>query len=133
MNALNELEIVLSLKGEIPIYEQIEKQIKDKILIGQLQPGDSIPSMRTLAKLLRVSVITVQKAYENLKREGLIESAVGRGTVVSQVSQERKRKEKRKELEDHLKKAIEVSKVLQMDLEDLQEMVATLFTLNKEK
>lgn len=128
---MNQLEIVLNLKGETPIYEQIEEQIKEKILTGQLQPNQPIPSMRTLAKLLRVSVITVQKAYENLKREGFIESVVGRGTIVAQVSQEKKHEEKRKELETHLEKAIEIGQMLGMDLEAFQEVVALLFLKNR--
>lgn len=69
------------------IYLQIENQIKDQILKGELSPGTPLPSMRSLAKDLRVSVITVQKAYENLSREGFITTGVGRGTFVSDIKE----------------------------------------------
>ncbi len=124
---MDQLEIALSLKGETPIYEQIETQIKDQILSGKLDPGQSIPSMRTLAKLLRVSVITVQKAYENLKREGFIESVVGRGTIVAAVSHERHLEEKRKELQETLEKAIGQAKPLGLSLQELQDLLAVLY------
>lgn len=124
---MDQLEIALSLKGETPIYEQIETQIKDQILSGKLDPGQSIPSMRTLAKLLRVSVITVQKAYENLKREGFIESVVGRGTIVATVSHERHLEEKRKELQETLEKAIGQAKPLGLSLQELQDLLAMLY------
>lgn len=124
---MESLEIALSLKGDVPIYEQIETQIKDQILSGQLVPGQSIPSMRTLAKLLRVSVITVQKAYENLKRAGFIESAVGRGTIIAQVSQERRLEEKRKEVEASLEETIKRAKALDFSLSQLHELLDSLY------
>ncbi len=120
-------EIALSLKGETPIYEQIENQIKDQILKGQLVPGQSIPSMRTLAKLLRVSVITVQKAYENLKRAGFIESVVGRGTIIAPVSLERCLEEKRQEIEASLEESIKYAKSLGFSLQELQELLESIY------
>ncbi len=124
---MESLEITLSLQGDIPIYEQIETQIKDQILSGQLVPGQSIPSMRTLAKLLRVSVITVQKAYENLKRAGFIESVVGRGTIIAQISQEKRLEEKRKEVKASLEETIKRAKTLGFSLSELQELMDWLY------
>ena len=124
---MESLEIALSLKGDVPIYEQIETQIKDQILSGQLVPGQSIPSMRTLAKLLRVSVITVQRAYENLKRAGFIESAVGRGTIIAQVSPERRLEEKSKEVEASLEETIKRAKTLGFSLSQLHELLDNLY------
>ncbi len=79
------MTLFISNSSDDAIYLQIENQIKDQILKGELIPGTPLPSMRILAKDLRVSVITVQKAYENLSREGFITSGVGRGTFVSDI------------------------------------------------
>ena len=77
------MEIIISNNSSKPIYEQITSQMKSMIMNGQLQAGDAIPSMRALAKSLHISVITVQKAYEDLQRDGFIETTVGRGSFVS--------------------------------------------------
>ena len=76
------MEIILSNNSNKPIYEQITSQIKAMIIKGELKPGDSLPSMRKLAKELHISVITSQRVYEDLQRDGFIESSVGRGTFV---------------------------------------------------
>jgi len=76
------LEILISYQSKDPIYIQIVSQIKKLVLDGKLKPGDSIPAMRTLAKDLNVSVITVQKAYEILRDEGFLNTVVGKGTFV---------------------------------------------------
>jgi len=75
---------MISPKSVKPIYDQIFTQIKKAILSGELQEGDPLPAMRPLAKSLKVSVITVQKAYENLQRAGFVDSAVGKGTFVAE-------------------------------------------------
>lgn len=121
-----ELEIVLNANGETPIYEQIETQIKDQIVAGRLKSGDSIPSMRALAKMLLVSVITVQKAYENLKREGWIESVVGRGTIVAWIDEDLIRKEKRNELEDEIREVLALSQILGMTKSELIDLILDL-------
>ena len=77
------MEIIISNNANKPIYEQITSQIKAMIMSGELKAGDGIPSMRALAKSIHVSVITVQKAYEDLQRDGFIETTVGRGSFVS--------------------------------------------------
>ena len=76
------MEILISYQSKDPIYIQIVSQIKKLVLEGKLKPGDSIPAMRTLAKDLNVSVITVQKAYEILRDEGFLNTVVGKGTFV---------------------------------------------------
>lgn len=77
------MEIIISNNANKPIYEQITSQIKAMIMSGELQAGDAIPSMRALAKSIHVSVITVPKAYEDLQRDGFIETTIGRGSFVS--------------------------------------------------
>ena len=82
------MEIIISNNANKPIYEQITSQIKSMIMSGELKPGEAIPSMRSLAKSIHVSVITVQKAYEDLQRDGFIETGVGRGSFVSAQNKE---------------------------------------------
>lgn len=77
------MEIILSTSSHEPYYVQISRQIQQLILSGQLHPGDALPTIRSLAKTLRVSVITVQHAYEELQRNGFLETTVGRGTFVT--------------------------------------------------
>ncbi|UNT93080.1 MULTISPECIES: GntR family transcriptional regulator [Allobaculum] len=122
-----ELEIVLSFRGDVPIYEQIETQMRSQILSGKLNPGQSVPSMRALAKMLKVSVITVQKAYEDLKQEGLIESAVGRGTVVAQIDSQAAQEARQKEVEACAEALIKKAKETQMTLEELLNLVSLLY------
>ena len=76
------LNIIISNSGETPIYEQITGQIKNMVMSGQLQEGDALPSMRTLARELRISVITTKRAYEDLERDGFITTVVGKGSFV---------------------------------------------------
>ena len=82
------MQILISNHTTKPIYEQITSQIKHAIMSGELKSGDPLPSMRALAKDLHISVITTQKAYEDLQRDGFIESAAGRGTFVSSQNKE---------------------------------------------
>lgn len=114
-----DLEIILKPGSDTPIYEQIEEQIRAGVISGTLMPGTPIASIRALAKMLRVSVITVQKAYENLKRQGYIESVVGRGTVIAQVSRQTLLETRRQELESVLEQAVRLSRDCGMDLPDL--------------
>lgn len=122
-----DLEIVLRPGGDTPIYEQIEEQIRSAIISGRLTPGTAIPSIRALAKMLRISVITVQKAYENLKHQGYIESAVGRGTVVAQISRQTLLETRRQELEALLTQAVALARDCGMDLEELSSALALIY------
>lgn len=99
------MEIIISNNANKPIYEQITTQIKAMIMSGELQAGDAIPSMRSLAKSIHVSVITVQKAYEDLQRDGFIETTVGRGSFVSARNKEFYQEEQQRIAEEHLQAA----------------------------
>jgi GntR family transcriptional regulator len=101
------MNILITNKDSRPIYEQISARIKQAIINGDLKEGDAIPSMRFLAKDLRISVITTKRAYEDLEREGFIESYVGKGSFVKKQSFDLAVVESRKELELHLEKAAE--------------------------
>ena len=80
------MDIILNNSSGVPIYEQIEEQIKSQIMTSELAVGDALPSMRILAKELKISVITTKRAYEDLERDGYIESVVGKGSFVKGMS-----------------------------------------------
>ncbi len=113
------MEIIISNNANKPIYEQITSQIKAMIMSGELQAGDAIPSMRALAKSIHVSVITVQKAYEDLQRDGFIETTVGRGSFVSAQNKEFYQEEQQRIAEEHLQAAAEIGRVSNISLEKL--------------
>ena len=114
-----------------PIYEQITTQVKALIISGELKAGDAIPSMRALAKSIHVSVITVQRAYEELQRDGFIETTVGRGSFVSAQNKEFYQEEQQRIAEEHLQIAAEIGRANRISLEKLTELLA-LFYLEDE-
>ena len=118
--------IISNLNGK-PIYEQIASQIKALIISGQLHEGDMLPSMRLLAKELRVSVITTKRAYEELEREGFITSQTGKGSFVAGKNAELVREAQLQKLEEQLPQAIETARIGNVSLEELQEMLALLY------
>ena len=122
------MEIVISSNTSKPIYEQITSQIKALIMRGELQTGDPIPSMRAMAKSLHVSVITVQKAYEDLQRDGFIETTVGRGSFVSASNRDFIQEEQQREAESHLQEAAEIGRTSGISLDKLIELLTLFYT-----
>lgn len=125
------MDIVISNNTGKPIYEQITAQVKAMIISGELKAGDAIPSMRALAKSIHVSVITVQRAYEELQRDGFIETTVGRGSFVSAQNKEFYQEEQQRIAEEHLQIAAEIGRANRISLEKLTELLA-LFYLEDE-
>ena len=121
------MNIIISNLNRKPIYEQIASQIKALIISGQLHEGDMLPSMRLLAKELRVSVITTKRAYEELEREGFITSQTGKGSFVAGKNAELVREAQLQKLEEQLTQAIETARIGNVSLEELQEMLALLY------
>lgn len=121
------MNIIISNRTNKPIYEQITSQIKTLIMSGELQPGEAIPSMRALAKHLHVSVITVQKAYEDLQRDGFIETTVGRGSFVSAQNKEFYQEEQQRLAEEHLQKAAEIGRNSNIPLPKLMELLKMFY------
>ena len=80
------MDIILNNSSGVSIYEQIEEQIKSQIMTGVLKEGDALPSMRVLAKDLKISIITTKRAYEDLERDGFIESITGKGSFVKGIN-----------------------------------------------
>lgn len=104
------MHIVISNQSGKPIYEQIAEQVKALIISGELGEGDALPSMRLLAKELRISVITTKHAYEDLEREGFLVTMPGKGSFVAPQNPELHREEMRKQVEDHLQQAIDAAR-----------------------
>ena len=125
------MEIIISNNANKPIYEQITTQIKAMIMSGELQAGDAIPSMRSLAKSIHVSVITVQKAYEDLQRDGFSETTVGRGSFVSARNKEFYQEEQQRIAEEHLQAAANIGRVSNIPLSKLTELL-TMFYMEDE-
>ncbi len=121
------MEIIISSNTNKPIYEQITSQIKASIMSGELKTGDPIPSMRSLAKSLHVSVITVQKAYEDLQRDGFIETIVGRGSFVSAQNKDFFQEEQQRLAEECLEKAVDIAKTSGISLEKLIEILTIFY------
>jgi GntR family transcriptional regulator len=122
------VEIIISSNTSKPIYEQITSQIKAMIMNGELKTGDPIPSMRSLAKSIHVSVITVQKAYEDLQRDGFIETTVGRGSFVAARNKEFIQEELQKKVEEHLNLAAGTARTGGIPLPKLIELLTIFYT-----
>jgi len=120
------MNIIISNSCGQPIYEQIVSQIKNMIISGELKEGDALPSMRLLAKELRISVITTKRAYEELEREGFTVSYTGKGSFVAGQNMELIKEQKYKEVEDYLIKALEAAKSCGLTAGELCEMLTML-------
>ncbi|WP_130863859.1 GntR family transcriptional regulator [Bacilliculturomica massiliensis] len=121
------MDIIISNASGKPIYEQITSQIKAMILNGTLAEGEALPSMRILAKELRISVITTKRAYEELERDGFIETVTGKGSFVAGKNLEFIREEHLRMTEDLLAKAVETAKAGDISLDEMTEMLNTLY------
>ena len=111
-----------------PIYEQIVSQIKALILSDELQPGDTLPSMRLLAKELRISVITTKRAYEELERQGFIVSQTGKGSFVAEKDLELVREEHLRRIEAHMQAILTEANACNLTLQELIRMLTLLDT-----
>lgn len=121
------MNIVLSNASDEPIYLQIMQQIRHAILNGQLSPGQALPSIRQLAKDLQISVITTKRAYEELEKEGLIDSVVGKGSFVSGANPQFLREQHLKLFEEKLVEIVKASKALKIGLTELKEHLTLLY------
>ncbi|YCA42203.1 GntR family transcriptional regulator [Bacillus sp. JZ8] len=125
------MRILISNHSKEPIYEQITKQIREAIMTHEISQGENLPSIRQLAKDLRVSVITTKRAYEELEKEGLIYSIVGKGSFVAEQNPELLREKKLRAIEANLLEAIENSRGTDITLAQLKEMLELLYEEEK--
>ena len=121
------MNIVISNSGETPIYEQIASRIKSAVIAGEVKPGDPLPSLRFLAKELRVSVISTKRAYEELEREGYITSVPGKGSFAAEINRELLQEEQYKRLEEHLNEAVDAARTAGISLEEMKGLLETLY------
>lgn len=121
------MNIIISNSGDKPIYEQITSQIKALVMNGELKEGDALPSMRTLAKELRISVITTKRAYEDLERDGFITTVVGKGSFIKAADIRLVREEKLKQIEDLLSRAISLARQSAVGREEIEEMIEIIY------
>ena len=120
------MQLYIDNRSGAPIYDQIYSQIKDAILSGQVTEGEALPSIRALAKDLRISVITTKRAYDELEAQGLINTVAGKGCFVAEKNLDLIREQKLKELEDHLDAAVELAAQCGVSALELMEMLRIL-------
>ena len=121
------MEIIISNTSDKPLYEQITAQIKNLILNGALKEGDALPSMRILAKELRISVITTKRAYEELEREGFIVTQSGKGSYVAARNVELIREENYRRIEQQLLTAVNMARLSEISLDEMIEILTLLY------
>ena len=121
------MDIIISNSSNDPIYMQIVNQIKAMIMSGELSPGEALPSMRNLAMQMRVSLITTKRAYEELERDGFIETYTGKGSFVKAQNAELLREENLRQAEEHLQKAVQKAKMSGITFEELSDILKMLY------
>ena len=127
------MKILISNSSPDPIYEQVGKQIKSHILSGELGEGDPLPSIRNLARELQISVITTKRAYEELMKEGFIDTVGGKGCFVAMQNKEFLREKKMKTVEEKLGDAVLDAKKLGITISELKEMLTILYSSEEEE
>ena len=121
------MHIVISNQSGKPIYEQIAEQVKALIISGELGEGDALPSMRLLAKELRISVITTKRAYDELEQEGFLYAVPAKGFFVAAKNTELLREENLKKIEAHLTEAVRLAAPRGLTKQELTEMLELLW------
>ncbi len=121
------MDIIISNSSGVPIYEQIEEQIKSQIMTGELREGEALPSMRVLAKELKISIITTKRAYEDLERDGFIESVTGKGSFVKGINSEMVKENMMFAIQELLEAAVGKAHLGKISKEELVEMLNLLY------
>lgn len=127
------MDIIISNSSGVPIYEQIEEQIKSQIMTGELAEGDALPSMRVLAKDLKISIITTKRAYEDLEREGFIESVTGKGSFVKGINSDIVKENMMFAIQEMLETAVDKAILGKISYEEVSEMLKLLYDEKSEK
>lgn len=121
------MDIIISNSSKVALYEQIEEQIKSQIMTGELAEGDALPSMRVLAKELKISIITTKRAYEELERDGFIYSVTGKGCFVRGINNDLVKESMMYAIQELLESAVDKAILGKVTLEELQEMLRLLY------
>ena len=123
------MDLIISNASGKPIYEQIYTQIKNSIISGELSPGDALPSIRALAKDLRISVITTTRAYDELERDGFIDRVPGKGCYVAEKNLELVREAHLKQIEDHMNAIVDLAAGCSLTEEEAMEMLRLMWDM----
>lgn len=123
------MDLIISNASGKPIYEQIYTQIKNNIISGELSPGDALPSIRALAKDLRISVITTTRAYDELERDGFIDRVPGKGCYVAEKNLELMREAHLKQIEDHMSEIVELAAGCSLTEEEAVKMLRLMWEM----
>mgnify|MGYP005765886191 FL=1 len=121
------MDIIISNSSGIPIFEQIKVAIKQAIFSNELKEEDMLPSVRNLANDLKISFLTVKRAYDELEKEGFIKTVQGKGSFVAPKNLELIREEKLKEIQDYIEKIYDISKISNISEEEIKELFKMIF------
>lgn len=121
------MRIIISNSSSVPIYEQIKNQIINQIMSDELNEGDLIPSIRSLANDIKISVMTIKKAYDELENEGYIQSVQGKGTFVASKNTELAKERANKDIEEHISKIIEISNKFNISKEEILDLFEFIY------
>ena len=124
------MKLIISNVSGVPIYEQIKQQVKAAILSGELKEEEALPSLRTLAKDLKISVLTVTRAYTELEQEGFVKNVQGRGCFVLGNSSELMKEQLIRKVENSLTEAIKAAKIANLSNEELHHLLDILLEAN---
>jgi GntR family transcriptional regulator len=122
------MNIIISNASGKPIYEQIYLQIKNSIISGELSEGDALPSIRALAKDLRISVITTKRAYDELEQEGFVNTVAGKGCYVAEKNMEFVREEHLKQIEEHLREIVSLASSCRLSRDEMMNMLCLMWS-----
>lgn len=121
------MNIIISNSSSVPIYEQIKQSIKQAILNNELREEDMLPSVRVMANDLKISFLTVKKAYDELEEEGYIKSVQGKGSFVAPKNSELVQEEKRKEIQNYIEKIIKLAQMSDISEQEIIELFKLMY------
>ena len=121
------MKLIISNSSNVPIYEQIKNQIIDQILNDDLKEDEALPSIRTLSADIKISVMTIKKAYDELEKEGYIITRQGKGSFVAPKNLELAKEQKKKEIEEYINKIVSISKIYNIDKKEVLDLFKYMF------
>lgn len=121
------MKLIISNSSNVPIYEQIKNQIIDQILNDELKEDEALPSIRTLSADIKISVMTIKKAYDELEHDGYIITRQGKGSFVAPKNLELAKEQKKKEIEEYINKIVSISKIYNIDKKEVLDLFKYMF------
>ena len=125
------MKMIISNSSSVPIYEQIKKSIINQILEGELNEDELLPSIRVLAQDIKISAMTIKKAYDELEKEGYLKSIQGKGTFVAPKNTELAKEQAQKDIENYIEKIVDISNRFEIDENDVIEMFKMIYREDK--